>query len=793
MKFLVFAMLLVFLAPGALAKPAGLLPRVLHPAYWDWVRRPGEMYGFWLWVGPVGVQDQIDRTGASATSMHLIFHPVEDGSAALGVRPLSPGEQLANLPAISEFMAKNRMDAGVGIGEHNNAAFVRYPDWFWKKLPDAAMRDREGRIIKAGDASWPALDDASLRALGERQMADMAGYLGAQEWVRYWVLGGEEMYPDYLGLPEGDFRPTSLRHFAAWKGSREQRAESGDGWRAFRESAMVDHFAGYAAYLRGIDPTRPILIPTHGNPFALDFRSKLGYAIAELAGAGDGFEAGPIAIGDDDERLVRMTLDMQSSFGVPVTAPRIADKILDPTATGGGRSFSPASVRRFVYEALGMGAWHIGLVQWAGTLADGEWGIAGTEAEAECRKLFDELRRAGPYLDNCSRLQPQVGLFISDATWREWWRDRWTLAYDQAIKRGWCVTPVTDAQLGADLAASMPVILSVDNQRIPDAAHRRLAAYKRAGGRVIEIGSTIPDDEQGAVAVVHRTHTTTGANEWRGQVKPLPMDAVEAAIGHSIDLKPVIVTEAGKRVEGVEVLPLTDGTNVIAVIVNRTHQKREVNVSLSAHLRSRIGSISARDAISGEAVPVANSSAKVSLAASGTALIAFERVVSSADATHEVAAAREAVERWRALGADVKMLSGLVDFAESHVEPKRYAKAHALARTVTSALALKTTSRLDSDALRVQAKVWTADGEPATGANVRMRIVPGPFEWRKLRQTSPGVYSLSVPRGSLPTVYDAQIERYDLPNGAIELIFDASLDGHNGAIRGILQARKPER
>jgi hypothetical protein len=258
----------------------------------------------------------------------------------------------------SAVLDELEIGAGVGIGEHNNACFVRYPDWFWRKFPDAAMRDLSGRVIGGGGNPWPAMDDPSLTRLAREQMEGMIQLLHDQRWVRYWVLGGEQGYPDYFAGAKGDYRPASRRHYRAWQGLNKLPPKprfGDDQWNEFRESAVVDRIAGYTAFLRKLDPSRPILIPTHGNPSALDLRPKLGYPVDELAGAADGFESGPIAIDDDAERLVRMTLDQQTSFGVPVAAPRLADKRLDPSARGGGRSFSPSSLRRFLYESLGLG------------------------------------------------------------------------------------------------------------------------------------------------------------------------------------------------------------------------------------------------------------------------------------------------------------------------------------------------------------------------------------------------------------------------------------------------------
>lgn len=797
-------------------KTDSLIPQVLHPAYWDWVKRPGEMLGFWLWTGPQTMQDITARTGANATSFHTPMWIAEDDESPLGVKVVPASKQIDGWGPAAGILKQLGTEAGVDIGEHNNACFVRYGDWFWAKHPNSAMRDKNGRVIKIGNNTWPAMNDPVLTTLGKNQMTDMARLLKDETWVRYWVLGGEQGYPDYFGRPVGDYRPAARRHYRAWQiehGLPPKPRFGEPQWNEYRESAVVDHFGNYTAYLRAQDPTRPILIPTHGNPFALDLRPKLGYPLGGLAGAADGFESGPIAIDDDNERLIRMTLDQQTSFGIPVTAPRLADKRLDPTAKGGGRSFSPASLRRFVYEGLGLGVWHLGLVQWSGVLADGEWGISGTPAEAECRKVFSEIKQAAPYLENCSRLQAQVGLFISDAEWRRHWRDRWTLLYDCAIKRGWQVATLDDAQIDADLVKNTPAIISVDNSVVAGETRAKLRAYIKAGGKVIYVGDfAIKDDEDrqtgpvaGAVmlqdnapgeivTVIHQTQTVGGANTWKAQVRRLPLDEIEKIITKAADLRQIEITDAetGNRAEGVECLPLTDGTNITVVVINRNDQPRKLRIRPSKRLEAETGSMMMRNAVSGEEMTGGSDSIPaVSLDSFGTALISFEPKITPDEVKQELHLAQEAVKRWTQLGTDTTLQKDLLSRSRDLQKTSHSAKALALARTILHSLAFKVDITKADDALKMKVSAWSPDGNAAAGTKVRLRFVPGPFRWRELEETTPGAYMISLPAKSLPRSYNPSTERYDIPDGALQYILDASRSNLIGGMRGVMPQSLP--
>jgi len=615
-------------------------------------------------------------------------------------------------------LANLRVDAGAGIGEHNNAFFVVYPDWFWQMHPQAAMRDRDGNIIRAGENPWIAFDDPVLTDATLRQMRETVPLLRQQKRVRYWVIGGEQGYPDYFGLPEGDFRPEFLAHYRAWcRHHGLPESEDASQWRRFREAAMTERFALYTAHLRQLDTTRPVFIPTHGNPFALDFRVKMGYPLTDLAGAADGFEAGPISIDDDPERLHRLTLDMQTSLGVMVVAPRLANKQLDSRAQGGGRSFSPASARRAVYEALGMGVWHIGLVQWRGSLPDGEWGISGTPAEAECKRLFGELRAGGKVV--------AIGALAE--------KD----------------------EHGNDLAL------------LP--------------GNIIRLSDDAPGEP---VTVIHQTSTDRGAATWSAKVRPLPVEQIERQLEQMALLRPVRVTtpDGADWAKSVECLPLTDGTNLVVVLLHRTDFAREVQVSLDSQLlQGNEPGYTVRDAISGQVLsrklPV-----RVSLQPFGTRLLVLEREASRAVCEAQVLKAENTIRHWRRLGLDTAVFEAWLAAAQSHCGAQRFAKAFALSRQVTESLSIRPAVTRAGSEWRMEATVWQPDGKPAAGAQVRVRLVPDTFRWRRMEPQADGRYSLVLKESDLPRVYNPLEAKYVALTDGLLFVVEASMGSRRGGV-----------
>ena len=221
--------------------------------------------------------------------------------------------------------------------------FVHLPSTVYRLAPDAWMEGHDAKRILVGKTRdgapkyYLAVDDAKIMALASRSIHD--GVLSLRDLgnVKYWVIGGEEAYPEYFAFPPADFRPASLDHFKAFLPREGQSTKFdkenllGDGrnsqkalWRRFRERALADRAAAYFKVFVGSNAARPVSYPTHGNPFCGDLRMKLGHPPSLLAGAPDGFETGQILIGDDKQMLNLLTLAHLSAFGSPVVTPRRA-------------------------------------------------------------------------------------------------------------------------------------------------------------------------------------------------------------------------------------------------------------------------------------------------------------------------------------------------------------------------------------------------------------------------------------------------------------------------------------
>jgi hypothetical protein len=789
----------------------------LQPGYLRWVRSPGEMVGFWFTPDPAEAQS---RTGANARSMHRMMQVAQDTDGSTHPVIINDCE-----PKTDATQGTDTMCFGLGLGEHNNPFFVRYPGFFTKGFPQSFMWGASGTMICRGPgapesdfAPVPAVDDPVISALACEQIGAGARCYSRESGLRYYVIGGEQAYPEYFGWERGDFRPAALEHLAMYCRAMRRQAplRRADGsttlardlafeqecvLREFKEAAIGERAARYLQAFLGADASRPVLYPTHGNPFLTDSRTALGHVPGLLAASCDGFETGQISIDADGEDLNLMMLSHLTAHGKPVVSPRLGNKQLDGGARGGGRSFSPAMLRRAVYEAVGMGVWHIGLVQWMGDLADGEWHIKDTPAEAEAGRVFGELRAAAPYLLGMSRLQPRVALYVSDAQWRRGWNPRWTGFFQDALAAGWNITMVGDSMLSRQLSRRIPLLVAIDDESVAVSAARAMREYLDGGGHLIRSGRFGTTDELGAsspegrrlrhgscVSAAERfgperllrscTSTNSGAYEERRPYRPVSFDAIAGIAGRLVrpaDLCPVALDVQPQG--SVRVFPLTDGQTIAAVLVNMSEQIQSVGVTAAPGMDWEVTvlpSAGSKDSASQSSDSRSQTQGpkpvRAELCPRGTAILWwYERGLSQPT----VDEARAAVSHWRDAGADVgafdALLSSTTGLSSAEHEPKRTA----IVRGVLGALAVSATARESSDGvLHVSAEVIDSGGRAVESADVQATLVPGDGRAVTLHRKG-DCYVAQIAFDERPLSFDVQGGRYVRLSGPVRLTVSA--------------------
>jgi len=719
---------------------------------------------------------------------------------------------------LNAMAAPTKSRFGLGLGEHNNPYFVRYPEWFCREYPQAFMRDAQGRPIEAPFPAapkamnpMPAVDDPTLTHLSSALIWSGVQANRGNGLLAYWVIGGEEAYPEIFGLQAGDYRSASLAHYHSFLEAYDlssmrdkQPLETPGAWYTFREQAFGDRAATYMQLFLSSDAKRPVFHPTHGNMFYEWGRRLLGFSPAQFAGNSDGFETGQITIDNDEERLNLLTLIPMSAYHVPIVTPRLANKTLDAEAIGDGRSFTPIMLRRLVYECLGLGLWHIGLVTWDEDLPDGQWHIKDTPAEKEAEDVFKEIDRMRSLLAGMGRLQPQVGLYISDATWLlEGWDARWSGFFYDALRDHWHLGIVGDAVLNEDLATRMPVLISIENPVVYEGAISGLKRYLAGGGRLYTWGAfaeqnahggplevQLRDLERSVVelqiepeteprTLVNRASTIEGAFVLEREYSPLPLSAVESAVRRTYPrsvLRPFEVDAGGKHVE---TFPLTDGVTMLIVLVN--HDPRSATVRLGPPQAGRAPvRWKFREALTGRALDTTRGAA-LTIEGHGTAVVWAYPDSPTGQTSEEVDRAMEAVRTWRALGADIETQRVLLEQAQALLGEGQLKKASALARRITSALGISAKlEEGDDSALKIIAQVFDVEGEPVDGATVQARVVPAFYQWLPLKAAGKGRYTLDVTHEGRPLRYDVYNTRYVPLEGPVRLIVRARTSSNRG-------------
>lgn len=773
-----------------------MLQQEMNAAYFGRIHRPGEKLG--VFDNASDFECCAERTHCNCTHGELTSPVVWD--EAQGQYVLEETDLSARLIGFHDVIEGKRHTI-MGGGEHNNVYFPGFHQ-YKARIPEALMQDVDGRFLELRDPDilngtpipMPAIDDPKLLRLYARQLARQAALLPGCHYVAAYVMGAEMLYPEYFNLGSGDYRPASWAHFAAWcrrageevpakrdtlrAGSPARRL-----WLRYREQAMADRAAYYYQAILSEDDTHLCYYPTHGSMMHGDARARLGQQPDTLAAACDGIEMGHILIDDDAERRNVILTCLNTSYGAPVIVPRLGNKTADLSAAGGGRSFTPQTLRRLVYEDVGMGISIIFPIHWRSHLHDGEWFIKNTPAEAECRRVFDEIIAASPYLTGMGRMQPQVGVLAADDTWLDGYEPRWTALMQDLLSDRANATVVTDALVEAGLAGRMPLLIAVGDKAVSSGTLRRLADYLDNGGRLIVWGEFALDADarcreavlghrnclvsraaQGAELRTIREMFLAGVKEGtsgtRYRFHAVDYGQLSAEISRfapDVVLRPFRVSgDAGQ----VNLYALTDRAAMGCVCVNNGVEEAVLTVAPDERL---IGDACAVNMLTGRRMPM-----PFTLPGHGTALIFFgERPEKLEDA---VCRAEDAYERWKQSGADVEALRHYYSGMRTGWHA---ARRYALARAMLESLALRCRwERSEQGGLNVYADVLDARGERVKDARVWLRITPGTmrryaFDWDGAQ------HCLRLPREELPWIYQPDAGDYRPLCGAARLILQA--------------------
>lgn len=692
-------------------------------------------------------------------------------------------------------------------GEHNNVYFPGFVE-YKHTIPHALMQDVNGNYLQLRDRDilggepipMPAIDDPQILKLNARQLAYTASKLPGCHYVAAYTVGAEMLWPEYFGLGNGDYRPVSWKHFTSWCHLHHEEVPAKEDtlvegsharklWLRYREQAMADRAGYYYRAILNEDDTHLCYYPTHGSMMLRNDRARLGQQPDTLAAVTDGIEMGHILIDHDEERRNVILTCLNTSYGAPVIVPRLGNKTPDLGAAGGGRSFTPQTLRRLVYEDVGMGIHIIFPIHWRTHLHDGEWFIKNTPAEAECRKVFDEIITAAPFMMGMGRMQPQVGILAADDTWLQEYDMHWTALMQDMLADRANATIMTDALIEPGLSQRMPLLLLVDDRFVAEETLDRLTAYMNEGGRVIVWGNFAEGSGRRDQVLQHvnclvsqapamakariiresfLTGYTDGCTSARFKVHPVEYTALKQEIltfaPHTI-LRPFHVEGNAKQVN---LYALTDRASMGCVCINNGSESAAFTVAPDPRLMQ---SAKAIDMLTGKEIPM-----PMTLEGYGTAMIFFGEEVGD-DFDDVLCEAEDAFNRWRSMGAECGALRH--NFA-SLKTGDHHIKRYAMAKGLLQSMALITRySKDDQGNLTVQVDCIDAAGCKVENADIRLRMVPGSMRQYRL-QWNGTTHECCISKNAIAQVYNPDTCGYEPLSGAARLIIQAEKDALQG-------------
>ncbi|MHB1463079.1 MAG: beta-galactosidase [Armatimonadota bacterium] len=420
-------------------------------------------------------------------------------------------------PNQAAIMAKLGLYVVANLGNWNNPGFPYMPEWFMKKFPESVQLDQYnqpilggmfGTMVPCNGLEHPAF------VLGSQQFCRInAKALSDFPNVIYWLMGGESLYYTYLDANRWtDYSVTSLNHFRAWlkqkygtlealnKAWNSQNTswekldaprapseqQTWKDWLDFRFVAMAEHSGQFYQAFRDVDLSKPAFTCNHGTIFTGSTYAGFGWSPDLFASNSDGWETGQIIIDDDPTYFNMQYIETLLPFGKPYSPNRLAYKFTDPTARGGGRSFTPQAATRYISETIGSGAWHLGLVQWSGTLPDGEWGVRGTPGEKAIDRLFMELKLLSPVLEGMHPVTPSVAVYRSHPTWAlRGYQPIWDEIHISCIQNQIAKYYLSDNLLRKGEAKGYEYLISLGNTLIDPDVQTKLDEYVQQGGILI--------------------------------------------------------------------------------------------------------------------------------------------------------------------------------------------------------------------------------------------------------------------------------------------------------------------
>lgn len=780
-----------------------MLRQEMNIAYFDKIHRPGEKLG--VFDNGSDFESCAERVHCNAT--HGSFAPPIVWNDEKKAYELKINEEHTQkyLETFNSVLHGKRHTI-MGGGEHNNVYFPGFIH-YKKNIPEALMQDLEGNYLQLRDPDilggeaipMPAIDDPQLLKLNAQQLAYQASRLAGSHYVAAYTIGAEMLWPEYFGLGNGDYRPVSWKHFCSWCALQGEDVPSKEDtlveaskartlWLHYREQAMADRAGYYYRAILNVDNTHLCYYPTHGSMMLGTDRARLSQQPDTLAAATDGIEMGHILIDDDAERRNVILTCLNTSYGTPVIVPRLGNKTADLGMAGGGRSFTPETLRRLVYEDVGMGIHMIFPIHWRSHLHDGEWFIKNTPAENECRKVFDEIITAAPYMMGLGRMQPQVGILASDESWLQEYNMRWTAMMQDMLADRANGTIMTDAIIQPGLSKRMPLLLLIDNKTIADPTIDRLLAYLDEGGRAIVWGEfALKSDKRNQILQhphcfvskaptyskprIIRESFLTGYQDgtWSRRFK---VDAIDYAefkkdihiFAPDVVLHPFQVTGMPGELN---LFALTDRAGVGCVCINNGPNDAVFSLSPDTRLMKHAQAI---DMLTGREIKM-----PITVSGFATALIYFAPDLED-DFDEVLCKAEDTFEHWRSNGMDC---GSLRHYYASLRTGRHYTKRYAMAQALLNSLALSCTCQKASNGdLVVEVDCMDANGK-VENAHIQMRMVPGDmkqyqFTWNDQKHVC------IIKRNDIARVYHPDACNYEPLTGAARLIIQAEKDEKQG-------------
>lgn len=731
------------------------------------IKSPLEYHGYFGGFETEGDIEIMKEDKSNFLSPNNVIYIPKESEFSKGKKHFTPEQffkdNLDRFELLNKYMAFD-----ICVGCWNNGLFPYYERWFYEAYPDICMKDAQGKNIEASmfnePKPWISIENGDLNIQVGEFIKDTVKRLKHLVNLVYWVNGGEMLYPTYC-FPKilSDYSSGAIVHYQKWLKTQYSDIKNLNNrwnkkynsfkdiyppkewgidvetldWHYFRQQSMAEFFRFNYECIKQIDRERMDFCIFHGDIFHNRTYADMGESVQLLGLATDGFATSQILCNAEKAMFNLLYLKIMCSMGKPVVCQALANVSYEDGRQING-TFTPWDARKSIYECLGSGVWHVGLVQWQGSLPDGDWQIYGKPVQKEVKKIFEEIEDIKPAFDYMSAYNSKTGVYIPEAQWLlKGWSKGWNNFFVKSLNEHFCYQYIFDRDILDEKFSGYKYIICYANTIIENSIISKLDGFVKNGGRLIIVEEDNDDSAflvdnkylgfnkepgflkemvfenvlYGKLKIAKKAYYKGEILYFKAQLQSSMLDRIYYYRKTLVDyifqrLKQYIgkdgiysTVEIINNLENVEIFTLTDGLNMGIVLINLSNEEVSLNVKVNPKIVDLNSNYSVIDVQKKENITIRENILNIFVAPKAQKIVLIKSDLPFN--LEEVRVLEDKVKILQDKGFDVSNAKYFINEVKRYALKKIDYKACALAKQISEMIFIQADSREDSISIKL--------------------------------------------------------------------------------------------